>query len=348
MKISAIQFYNFHNINKPVAPTVQTLRKNAGMKELCPYSYTNNVSFGARTNQEKMEHIGEENFPNEIILNEFKQVIDNGQDKKLYQIHDEYYADLLTCETLEEAKEKYPEFKDVIDAKTVTNKHPLGILNIIENGQKEGVSIDDLSLKLLQKHYAKRTSISDEDKFYGITVTAIRSLFKTLNIQRINSKYLRVMYAESAQSNLLLPASSSEYWKNPEHKAKQSQVRQKDWKKRLNGKEPTSYSVINSANKKIKELCKYSETLAFAMKVNMEFKTKFSFYLQNSKEFMTVAYKLILNEPIIDEDKDVINKFFDECHDKKEMKIYSWTLEQMRKELLTGLGFDVEESIDEN
>ena len=108
MKISSINNIKLNYSNKTVNSTQSNINKNIDLKELYPFICTNYISFGAkaRTNQEKLDFIGENNFPNQEILDSFKQVIDNNEDKKLYEIHEEYYADLLECKTLNEAKKR--------------------------------------------------------------------------------------------------------------------------------------------------------------------------------------------------------------------------------------------------
>ena len=174
----------------------------------------------------------------------------SGEDKKLSQIHDEYYADLLNCETLEEAKERYPEFKDVIDAKDVKERHHLSILNSIERGEREGVSLDDVSLKLLQAHYAKRISMFDKDKFYGISSGGLCSLYKQLNIPQI--KYLQAMSLEnSAILNYDRSEIIAEYRNSAEKKAELSESIRKGWERKRSGKKPSVDKTLHVARPKI-------------------------------------------------------------------------------------------------
>ena len=154
MKISAIQTYNFHSINKTVNKTVQNPCENTGMKDLYPFGYTNNVSFGAYqySNVNRLNYIGEENFPNEYILNRTKEALVNNETTTIYEIHQDYYGELLNCKTLEEAKEKYPEFKDVVDAKDFPQQE-YGVLAAVQYGEIDGVDIENLTLTLLKMHF---------------------------------------------------------------------------------------------------------------------------------------------------------------------------------------------------
>lgn len=231
MKINAINKYNFHNINKPVNKAVQNPCKNTGLKELYPFGYTNNLSFGAKTNAEKLKYIGEENFPNETILSRYKETFQNGDDKRLYQIHQEYYSDLLTCETLDEAKALYPEFENVLNAENLEDNKEKSLLNRIKQGEKEGLSANNLSLKLLQSHYGNGAGVNSKDKNYGIDGKSIRSLFSLLNIKELNKKYIMVMYREKPEYAEVISKRSLKAWQDPEFRKGRSDDAKKRWQR---------------------------------------------------------------------------------------------------------------------
>ena len=348
MKISSNNNIKFNSINtlKKVEKNNQTL--NFDMKAFYSMNYISNVSFGAkaRTNQEKLDFIGKDNFPNQQILDSFKQVIDNNEDKKLYEIHEEYYADLLECKTLNEAKKIYPEFEDVLDAKDVDDNRPHSLLNKVKNGEKEGLCIDDLSLKLLQAHYAKRVGVYADKKFYDFNSGSMRSLFLKLNIKELPKKYMQVMFAETPNFFDGRCDVIKNYWKTAEKRAELSEKHRNYHKQTASWQKNKDKNFLNSSRKKLKLLATYSETLSTALKVNNEFRIKFGDLVEDSKDFKVVVYKLDLKEPIIDEDREIIDNFF--ANAQKEMKNYSWVLGEMRKEILVGLGFEVKGNSDEN
>ena len=186
MKINSINFNNFKYQNNNILKSKLNQTKTLDLKDLYPQNYTNNISFGAKTNQQKLDYIGEENFPNETILNRYKEVIANGEDKKLYQIHSEYYANLLDCETLDEVKELYPEFKNVSESKNLTSPHKQSIVHKIRANEIPNLSLEDLSLTLLKNHYAKMIGINSIEKNNGIDGKTLRKLFSMLNITELN------------------------------------------------------------------------------------------------------------------------------------------------------------------
>ena len=230
MKINSIQTYNFHSINKPVNKTVQDSCQNSGMKELYPVGYTNNISFGARTNAQKLEFIGEDNFPNHTILNRYKQGIESGENTNLGDIHFDYYADLLNCETLEEAKELYPEFENVVDAKTLTDNFTTrSSFYKVKNGKYEGLTLENLSLKLLQSHYGKANPVNSPDKNFGINGKQLSALLQKLNVKELSKNYIMTIYRESDEYTQNASKRLSRTWQNPEFRQSRSEAVKKLW-----------------------------------------------------------------------------------------------------------------------
>ena len=156
--------------------------------------YLNQISFGARkatTANEIIERIGEDNFPNPEIV-EILRGIGNSTDFSLYDIHLNYYKDLLDCSTLDEAKEKYPEFKDVIDAKDVdySHLHSNNIMRMISDGRVSGADLDNLSLVLLKNHYGLLQGINRKESYFDLSNTPVKKILEALNIKIHTMKYI--------------------------------------------------------------------------------------------------------------------------------------------------------------
>ena len=198
MRISAIKTYNFHNINKPVNNKFQNSFKNTGIKQMYSFYYTNNISFGV-SNVNKLYHIGEENFPNDYILSKTKQAFTNGETTTIYEIHQDYYGELLNCKTLEEAKEKYPEFKDVLDAKDLPQQE-YGVLSAVQYGEIDGVNIENLTLTLLQMHFVELKNTGAYRNCWGFQDRAMTTLFKQLNIIPLSKSYTSFVSKQNPNS----------------------------------------------------------------------------------------------------------------------------------------------------
>ena len=193
--------------------------------------YLNQISFGAKklSADEMIAKIGEENFPSPEIIKRLKN-IGESTDFSLYDIHLDYYKDLLDCKTLNEAKELYPEFKDVIDAKDVDIK-PFNKKNIfrriVETGYK-GIDIENLSLDLLKKQYGNMYSTAQKEHYFGLSVTGVRALFDIFNIKVPEKIYIMNAFI-TPQRREKQSKSLSKYLATPEGKKQRKEAMDLRW-----------------------------------------------------------------------------------------------------------------------
>ena len=152
-----------------------------------PIQY-NSPSFGRVSATIMIDKIGKENFPSPVIL-ENLQTLGRRRDVTLYKVHSEYYAPLLCCATLDEAKELYPEFRYVKDAKDIDKKDMTEALRALFNQD------ENISLNLLKKYYAQCLIPNDnpEKNAYEYTRKSIERIFQILNIQRYNPIYAKYL-----------------------------------------------------------------------------------------------------------------------------------------------------------
>ena len=108
------------------------------------------------------ENIEKEKFPPDIF--EAVQSVlktNNPENKTLYNIHFEKYKGILDCYSLDELKEKYPEFKDVISIYDVDYKTG-NFIDEFLNGNSEVFSInEDLTLQLIKLYWGQGFSLGD-------------------------------------------------------------------------------------------------------------------------------------------------------------------------------------------
>ena len=144
-----------------------TIRLNTYSKNLNQISLKKDVFFCSSryTAKQLAERIGAENFPSEKIFNEFST--SEAREHSLYDVHTAYYAGLLEAETLDEAKEKYPEFEDVVDAKDIKEKHR--VLEDVKKGKYAGFTLENLSLEILKRQYGMLFSIAHKEVYSGLS-----------------------------------------------------------------------------------------------------------------------------------------------------------------------------------
>lgn len=201
--------------------------------------YLNQISFGGRFSADELiKKIGEDNFPNQEIVRRLR-ALGSSKDFSLYNIHLDYYKDLLDCQTLDEAKELYPEFRDVVDAKDIdiTSVDKKSALYKIYQGDFKDVNIEDLSLEILKNYYGKLISTGKQEEYWGISRNTINSILNKLNIKKLdNGNYLHIITSQSSEYKAAKSQMLKNQWQNPdsvynsdEHRIKKSQVAVKLW-----------------------------------------------------------------------------------------------------------------------
>lgn len=190
--------------------------------------YINSVSFtGRRRASGLITVIGEEYFPSPVIVEKLRE-LGNEKDYSLRDVHLEHYRDLLDCKTLDEAKEKYPEFKDTIDAKEidVSKLDKKSILYKIADNKVKGANINTLTLDMLKKIYAQLLPLNNKDAYWNLSSTAIDHLIEALKIKKLGRRYTRVLFNQTEENS----ERTKEQWdKSPERKAAMSARKLADW-----------------------------------------------------------------------------------------------------------------------
>ena len=71
------------------------------------------VSFSGKNLYLEAKKLPPESFPSPELRKEILSALEKDKNANIIQIQKDYYHDLLNCETLEEAQEKFPELKKV-------------------------------------------------------------------------------------------------------------------------------------------------------------------------------------------------------------------------------------------
>ena len=237
MKITNIIFLNQNNIK-------HQQRKECAVAKTYSLPF-DTVSFGARVDFiKKLNSIPKDAFPSEGLRNYILSNISQDESLNISDLHKEYYANLLTCETLEEAKELYPEFRKVVDAKDMDLSGLRGndIFKKISKGKFEGLTLENLSLKLLKKVYGELMPITDDNctkENFNVRHPILSKMMSTLNIG-MSKEYLSLIRASrqskffsakwqeedyrSHQTDVLTKAN-----RDPERRAKLSEIAKQQW-----------------------------------------------------------------------------------------------------------------------
>ena len=188
-------------------------------------------SFGAKTNAQKLEYIGEDNFPNPAILETYKQAIQKGDDVLLCDIHKNFYSGLLSCSTLDEAKQLYPEFVDVIDASQLPVKDYNGFLKRVANGEVDGVNLETLSLHILKKHYGQSHGYAKKEAYWGLDPKSNQNLFSKLNIRTLNREYFITISRETPERRAVCAQNAQKLWQDSAYRIGRSEDAKRRWQR---------------------------------------------------------------------------------------------------------------------
>ncbi len=140
----------------------------------------------------------------------------NPDNKTLIDIHRDKYSMLNQLETLDEIKEVYPEFEDVLSDSQVMYKEGSFIDDVKANKIGYFDSDKDVAVQLLQMYWGDGFSLSDlKNEFAGRN---IHGVFEKLNIPRVDKVYGHYLKFSDKDYNARFTASMSERLKEVERK----------------------------------------------------------------------------------------------------------------------------------
>ena len=128
-------------------------------------------------------------------------ILEEGNKTKetLISVHKKFYESLKDCFTLDEAKKKFPEFKDVIPAENV-KVHEGSFIDDFQKGKLEYFDNDeDLSLQLLKLYWGEGFSINDLRRYSD--GKNLRHTLNKLNIPTVDRTYGQLLKLSDPEYN---------------------------------------------------------------------------------------------------------------------------------------------------
>ncbi len=191
MKINPISVYSNYNINN-----IRNSNISHNINNNRPAASNNNfaympVSFTGGKSQDLTQTFNvlkdEDYLPGSKLKESIATMVLSGnpQNKTLIDVHKEYFKKLKQCKTLDEAKQYYPEFKDVKSDKEV--KSTKFIQEVKKDKIKGFKTNEDVALQILQLYWAEGCSTADLKNNYADK--DITGTFITLNIPRTTNNY---------------------------------------------------------------------------------------------------------------------------------------------------------------
>ena len=132
----------------------------------------------------------------------------NVGNKTLYDIHNQKYKEVLNCFTLDELKEKFPEFSDVVSVYDVKDAKKDSVIDEFLQGNSKTFSPDeDLSLQLIKLYWGQGFSLTDLSNYAaktsenGTGTNFYYAMTKKLNIPVMNQHYAKVLKISNRDYN---------------------------------------------------------------------------------------------------------------------------------------------------
>lgn len=141
----------------------------------------------------------------ERIQEEARKVLHTNPQKTptLKKLHQDTYAQLMECQTLDEAKFLFPEFNGVLDATKVFLKARGNIKTLIQNGQLN----ENLSLKLLKDFWGELKTHEEIAKEMGLTNrNAVNYIFTKLGIPPFSQNYKTLILSSEPETHAVIAA----------------------------------------------------------------------------------------------------------------------------------------------
>lgn len=151
-------------------------------------------------------------LPSRILTRAKELVSSMTSQTSLLDLHKQTYAPLLSCKTLDEARNLFPEFREILDAKILLQKRSKHTEKIFEK-----VKPEDLSLKLLQKYWANLSSQEEIAKEFGVSRYAVQWINEKLNFPAFPKNYLTLLKASDEKLNAQIAQKTTDFnLANPE------------------------------------------------------------------------------------------------------------------------------------
>lgn len=213
MDISLISLNNFKsndikksNNNKKV---VQNMEKAQEQKLVVPsaslmLAFTGGYSLDIH---HVFKNVADYQFPldiKEMVAQEINS--DRNTQKTLYDVHFEKYQGIEDCYSLDELKEKYPEFQDVISIYNVDAKEGSFADKFLNNECEVFANNEDLTLQLIKLYWGQGFSLSDLSDYVAENSKDKKGInLHYLMRQKLNIPFMDPRYAQ------ILKLSNKEY-----------------------------------------------------------------------------------------------------------------------------------------
>ena len=209
MKVSAINLNNF-KVQNTKANNQKTQNNLVYKQELLIPTTSQYLAFMGGYSidlKETFKKLNDEQYPfdiREMIVKELEK--GNPENKTLCDIHFEKYDGVLDCYSLDELKEKYPEFMNVQSSFEVLAKED-SFIGKFQQGENEIFATnEDLTLQLIKLYWGKGFSLNDLSNYVAKNSSDNKGInlyyaMTKLNIPLMDKRYANVLRLSNKEYN---------------------------------------------------------------------------------------------------------------------------------------------------
>jgi len=210
MKITPITLFKTLNTNNFIKKTELKKDNYKNDYNLSLLNYNQSLAFlGISKNLSQTAEKLNGYYPNNLIKNEVEQILKEGnpENKTIYDVHTKIYSGILECYTLEELKERYPEFSEVKSVWDV-DAQPKSFVGQFQYYDSEIFpQNEDLTLQLIKLYWGRGFSLSDLSNYIAEKssdnkgISLYYTMSKKLNIPLMNTKYASILKFSNKEYN---------------------------------------------------------------------------------------------------------------------------------------------------
>ncbi len=208
MKVLPIRINYNYNLNKEEKKAVNNVNSNKNIlnntnqiflnfaHSLAFYGYSTNLAQSVKELNQYENVNGIEEIPPRVKSLAFDILKDgNKDDLTMIDVHKRAYYDVTLAESLDELRDSFPEFENVISINELEEPPSNGsfLKEVIEGKNKYFDNKEDLSLQLIKLYWGEGYSLKDLAAYTNIEVGKLYSAMRTLNIPRRPKLYGHIL-----------------------------------------------------------------------------------------------------------------------------------------------------------
>lgn len=172
------------------------------------------ISFSGKSISQQVKELPKEAFLSEGLR---EYILANIDKKNIIDLHKEYYASLVDCRNLDEAKKIYPEFANVVDMWQLDLKELNNTtLKQIARGKFENLTFENAAVEFLKRYVAQLEPIeNNEREYFNLYAATVKKVLGYFNIS-MDKRYERLIKIER------ISQSNKKVWQDDEKRAQQS------------------------------------------------------------------------------------------------------------------------------